>query len=49
MELAIAAPHDGTVEVLELAPGDRVARRQPLVAVTSADEVGRGDERSEAG
>jgi acetyl-CoA/propionyl-CoA carboxylase biotin carboxyl carrier protein len=49
MELSITAPHDGTVEGLALAVGDRVARHQPLVAVTSADEVGRGDERSEAG
>jgi acetyl-CoA/propionyl-CoA carboxylase biotin carboxyl carrier protein len=49
MELSITAPHDGTVEGLELAQGDRVARHQPLAAVTSADEVGRGDERSEAG
>jgi acetyl-CoA/propionyl-CoA carboxylase biotin carboxyl carrier protein len=43
MELSIAAPHDGTVEGLELAPGDRVARRQPLVAVIpSADAAGPG-------
>jgi acetyl-CoA/propionyl-CoA carboxylase biotin carboxyl carrier protein len=34
MELAISAPHAGTVEGLELAPGDRVALRQPLVEVT---------------
>jgi acetyl-CoA/propionyl-CoA carboxylase, biotin carboxylase, biotin carboxyl carrier protein len=34
MELSITAPHDGTVEGLDLAPGDRVARNQPLVAVT---------------
>jgi acetyl-CoA/propionyl-CoA carboxylase biotin carboxyl carrier protein len=48
MELAITAPHDGTVEGLELTPGDRVARRQPLVAVIrSADAVGRDGERSE--
>jgi acetyl-CoA/propionyl-CoA carboxylase biotin carboxyl carrier protein len=33
MELSITAPHDGTVEGLDLAPGDRVTRRQPLVAV----------------
>jgi acetyl-CoA/propionyl-CoA carboxylase, biotin carboxylase, biotin carboxyl carrier protein len=36
MELSITAPHDGTVEGLDLAPGDRVARNQPLVAVTPA-------------
>jgi acetyl-CoA/propionyl-CoA carboxylase, biotin carboxylase, biotin carboxyl carrier protein len=48
MELAITAPHGGTVEGLDLAPGDRVARRQPLVAVVaSADAVGRDGERSE--
>ncbi len=33
MELSITAPHAGTVEGLQLAVGDRVARRQPLVAV----------------
>ena len=37
MELEIAAPHDGTVDGLALEPGDRVALRQPLVAVESAD------------
>ena len=37
MELEIAAPHDGTVDGLALEPGDRVALRQPLVAVKSAD------------
>jgi acetyl-CoA/propionyl-CoA carboxylase biotin carboxyl carrier protein len=36
MELSITAPHDGTVAGLDLAAGDRVARHQPLVAVTSA-------------
>ncbi len=41
MELAIAAPHDGIVESLQLAPGDRVALKQPLVAVTAA--TGQGD------
>jgi acetyl-CoA/propionyl-CoA carboxylase biotin carboxyl carrier protein len=35
MELAIAAPHAGTVEGLDLRPGDRVARQQPLVAVSA--------------
>jgi acetyl-CoA/propionyl-CoA carboxylase biotin carboxyl carrier protein len=39
MELSITAPRDGTVEGLELAVGDRVALKQPLVAVTAeADE-----------
>ena len=33
MELAITAPHAGTVAGLDLDPGDRVALRQPLVAV----------------
>jgi acetyl-CoA/propionyl-CoA carboxylase biotin carboxyl carrier protein len=48
MELSITAPHAGTVEGLELRQGDRVARRQALVAVTpSADAVGRGDEQGE--
>jgi len=36
MELAIAAPHAGTVDGLALQPGDRVDRRQALVAVTPA-------------
>jgi acetyl-CoA/propionyl-CoA carboxylase biotin carboxyl carrier protein len=36
MELAITAPTAGTVEGLELQPGDRVTQRQPLVAVTGA-------------
>ncbi|MEA2467354.1 MAG: acetyl-CoA/propionyl-CoA carboxylase, biotin carboxylase, biotin carboxyl carrier protein [Thermoleophilaceae bacterium] len=34
MELSVVAPVDGTVEGLELSPGDKVALRQPLVAVT---------------
>ena len=34
MELAITAPNAGTVEGLELKPGDRVTQRQALVAVT---------------
>jgi acetyl-CoA/propionyl-CoA carboxylase biotin carboxyl carrier protein len=38
MELAVAAPHDGIVEGLELSPGDRVALKQPLVAVTAPTE-----------
>ena len=36
MELAITAPASGTVEGLELQPGDRVSQRQALVAVTEA-------------
>jgi acetyl-CoA/propionyl-CoA carboxylase biotin carboxyl carrier protein len=36
MELAIAAPHAGTVEALEVAEGDRVERRQALATVTPA-------------
>jgi acetyl-CoA/propionyl-CoA carboxylase biotin carboxyl carrier protein len=38
MELSITAPHAGTVAGLALAPGDRVALKQPLVAVV-AEEV----------
>jgi acetyl-CoA/propionyl-CoA carboxylase biotin carboxyl carrier protein len=37
MELAITAPHAGRVAGLELRPGDRVALRQPLVAVVADD------------
>jgi pyruvate/2-oxoglutarate dehydrogenase complex dihydrolipoamide acyltransferase (E2) component len=33
MELSITAPHDGTVAELRLAPGDRVALREPLLVV----------------
>ncbi|MCW3015937.1 MAG: ATP-grasp protein [Solirubrobacterales bacterium] len=33
MELSITAPRDGTVEGLQLAVGDRVALKQPLIAV----------------
>jgi acetyl-CoA/propionyl-CoA carboxylase biotin carboxyl carrier protein len=36
MELAITAPHAGVVERLELAPGDRVALREPLVTIGDA-------------
>ncbi|MBI5106827.1 MAG: biotin/lipoyl-binding protein [Solirubrobacterales bacterium] len=36
MELSITAPHAGTVDGLDLREGDRVERRQPLVAVTPA-------------
>jgi acetyl-CoA/propionyl-CoA carboxylase biotin carboxyl carrier protein len=47
MELAITAPHDGTVDSLSLRPGDRVALRQPLLAVHAADahpsQIGDGD------
>jgi len=35
MELSITAPHAGTVEGLDLVPGDRVALEQPLLAVTA--------------
>ncbi len=38
MELSITAPYAGTVTGLALAPGDRVALKQPLVAVV-AEEV----------
>jgi acetyl-CoA/propionyl-CoA carboxylase biotin carboxyl carrier protein len=37
MELSIAAPHDGIVAGLTLAPGDRVELGQPLVAVTAPE------------
>jgi biotin carboxyl carrier protein len=33
MELSITAPHDGTVADVRLKPGDRVALKQPLLAV----------------
>ena len=35
MELSITAPHGGTVQGLELAVGDRVTQKQPLVAVVA--------------
>jgi acetyl-CoA/propionyl-CoA carboxylase biotin carboxyl carrier protein len=38
MELSITAPHAGIVAGLALAPGDRVALRQPLVAVVAATD-----------
>ena len=38
MELSITAPHPGTVAGLDLAPGDRVALKQPLVAVVERKE-----------
>ena len=38
MELAITAPHAGVVEHLRLAPGDRVALREPLVTIGAPDE-----------
>jgi acetyl-CoA/propionyl-CoA carboxylase biotin carboxyl carrier protein len=37
MELSITAPYAGTVEALDLQPGDRVALKQPLVAVSSSN------------
>jgi acetyl-CoA/propionyl-CoA carboxylase biotin carboxyl carrier protein len=37
MELSITAPHAGTVAGLALAPGDRVALKQPLVAVVAEE------------
>ncbi len=37
MELQITAPHAGTVAGLALVPGDRVALRQPLLAVTEEE------------
>jgi acetyl-CoA/propionyl-CoA carboxylase biotin carboxyl carrier protein len=43
MELSIAAPRDGVVEGLELSVGDRVALKQPLVAVTVASSPGGSD------
>jgi acetyl-CoA/propionyl-CoA carboxylase biotin carboxyl carrier protein len=39
MELSITAPHAGTVAGLALAPGDRVALKQPLVAVVAQEVV----------
>jgi acetyl-CoA/propionyl-CoA carboxylase biotin carboxyl carrier protein len=42
MELAITAPHDGVVESLDLAPGDRVVQRQDLVVLAAADVVSAG-------
>jgi acetyl-CoA/propionyl-CoA carboxylase biotin carboxyl carrier protein len=38
MELSITAPHAGIVAGLDLRPGDRVALKQPLVAVVPAEE-----------
>jgi acetyl-CoA/propionyl-CoA carboxylase biotin carboxyl carrier protein len=38
MELSITAPNAGTVEGLDLKVGDRVALKQPLVAVTAGEE-----------
>ncbi len=37
MELSITAPHAGTVAGLALSPGDRVALKQPLVAVVAQE------------
>jgi acetyl-CoA/propionyl-CoA carboxylase biotin carboxyl carrier protein len=39
MELSITAPRDGTVARLELAVGDRVALRQPLLAVVAGTDT----------
>jgi acetyl-CoA/propionyl-CoA carboxylase biotin carboxyl carrier protein len=39
MELSITAPHAGTVAGLALAPGDRVALKQPLVAVVAEERA----------
>jgi acetyl-CoA/propionyl-CoA carboxylase biotin carboxyl carrier protein len=43
MELSIAAPYAGVVEGLELKVGDRVALKQPLVAVTATSSPGGSD------
>ena len=43
MELAITAPHAGTVAGLALSPGDRVALKQPLVAVLAEGAPGADD------
>jgi biotin carboxyl carrier protein len=37
MELSITAPYAGTVTGLALVPGDRVALKQPLVAVVAQE------------
>ncbi|HET6508115.1 MAG TPA: biotin carboxylase N-terminal domain-containing protein [Baekduia sp.] len=37
MELSITAPRDGVIEGLALSPGDRVALKQPLVAVVEEE------------
>jgi acetyl-CoA/propionyl-CoA carboxylase, biotin carboxylase, biotin carboxyl carrier protein len=37
MELSITAPHDGVVTDLSLKPGDRVALKQPLLAVHNGE------------
>jgi pyruvate/2-oxoglutarate dehydrogenase complex dihydrolipoamide acyltransferase (E2) component len=46
MELAITAPHAGVVEHLRLAPGDRVALREPLVTsgATTASSLAVGSQ-----
>jgi biotin carboxyl carrier protein len=44
MELSITAPCDGTVAGLQLAPGDQVTIKQPLLAVVA----GAADEETEA-
>ncbi len=40
MELSITAPHAGTVDGLELKPGDRVNRGQPVLAVHAHEGAG---------
>jgi len=40
MELSIAAPHDGVVDGVAVAPGDRVALGQPLLVVQAEPEAG---------
>jgi acetyl-CoA/propionyl-CoA carboxylase biotin carboxyl carrier protein len=39
MELSIAAPHAGVVDGVTLKPGDRVALKQPLLAVHASEEA----------
>jgi acetyl-CoA/propionyl-CoA carboxylase biotin carboxyl carrier protein len=48
MELSITAPHAGVVEGLALEPGDRVARKEPLVAVVAEHEHGDQQDAEEA-
>jgi acetyl-CoA/propionyl-CoA carboxylase, biotin carboxylase, biotin carboxyl carrier protein len=42
MELSITAPHDGVVDGVTLKPGDRVALKQPLLAVHANGSEGQG-------
>ena len=46
MELAITAPHAGVVAGLQLAPGDRVALKQPLLAVLADGTLAADDHQS---